>query len=98
MLGIHFAYEDIQRTLLISKGRRKWSNPEIIIFKYGLRLQTLEAHKIEAILKVVEASLSEPGYQKVIAAMEMNHYLGELVNAAPILNRYNYQYIPHILF
>ncbi|KAJ5686967.1 hypothetical protein N7536_009586 [Penicillium majusculum] len=75
-----------------SDSWRKWSNPEILIFKYGLRLQTLTTRKIEAILKLVEASLSESGYQKVTAAMEMNHYLGELVNAAPILNRYNYQF------
>ena len=78
------------RQLLINT-RRKWSNPEVLIFKYGLQLESLESHKIEAILKLVEASLSEAGYHKVRAAMETNHFLGELCNAAPIMNRYSYQ-------
>ncbi|KAJ5783023.1 hypothetical protein N7457_004797 [Penicillium paradoxum] len=75
-----------------SDAWRKWSNPEVLIFKYGVRLHTLAAHKIAAILRLVEVSLSEEGYSKVIAAMEVNHFLGELVNAAPILNRYSYQF------
>ncbi|KAJ5513827.1 hypothetical protein N7463_003379 [Penicillium fimorum] len=75
-----------------SDSWRKWSNPEVLIFKYGLRLHTLATHKIKAILKLVEASLSDAGYQKVIGAMELNHFLGELVHAAPILNRYSYQF------
>ncbi|KAJ5368565.1 uncharacterized protein N7496_008325 [Penicillium cataractarum] len=75
-----------------SDAWRKWSNPEVLIFKYGLQLQSLESYKIEAILKLVEASLSKTGYYKLKAAMETNHFLGELCNAAPILNRHSYQF------
>ncbi|KAL4891197.1 hypothetical protein BDV59DRAFT_194410 [Aspergillus ambiguus] len=71
---------------------RKWSNPEVLIFKYGIRLDMLATHKVEAILNLFKASLSEAGYQKLVAAMEINHFLGELVNGAPILNRYSYQF------
>ncbi|PWY84383.1 hypothetical protein BO83DRAFT_303627 [Aspergillus eucalypticola CBS 122712] len=75
-----------------SNDWRKWSNPEVVIFKYGVRLHTLCPQKIHAILKLVEASLSEAGYGKVVAAMEVNHFLGELVNGALILNRHSYQF------
>ncbi|KAF9890642.1 hypothetical protein FE257_005773 [Aspergillus nanangensis] len=71
---------------------RKWSNPEVLIFQYGVRLHTLTPPKIVAILKLVEASLSEAGYRKVVTAMDLNHFLGELVNGAPILNRHSYQF------
>ena len=95
MLGISSPCKSPNETPLLTEFRRKWSNPEVLIFKYGIRLHTLEAHKIAAILKLVEVSLSEAGYQKVISAMEVNHFLGELVNAAPIMNRYSYQYVLH---
>ncbi|KAJ5668756.1 hypothetical protein N7462_009826 [Penicillium macrosclerotiorum] len=72
-------------------GMRKWSNPELLIFENGIRLEALSREKQDAILDLVRASTSEKGYAKIVAAMTMNKFLGELVNARPILNQFSYQ-------
>jgi Protein of unknown function (DUF3500) len=71
--------------------RRKWSNPEILFNDCGLRIEFLEDKKVELIFKLLEASLSTAGYAKVRDAMRINHFLGELVNAKPILNELSYK-------
>ncbi|KAL4884952.1 hypothetical protein BJY04DRAFT_232448 [Aspergillus karnatakaensis] len=71
---------------------RKWSNPELLIFETGVRLESLHGDKILKIMFLIQASLSPKGYEKITAAMEINHFLGELLNAKPILNRNSYQF------
>lgn len=65
-------------------------NPEFMLFKCGLRLEDLEKAKIEAIMNLVQSSLSDKGFDKVRGAMKTNKFLGELCHKKAILNEYSY--------
>ncbi|WP_022882241.1 DUF3500 domain-containing protein [Gryllotalpicola ginsengisoli] len=69
---------------------RAWSNPEFMVYRIGLRLECLADEKVEAILEVVRRSLSPEGYQRVRQAMELNGFLGRLVELPEILNARSY--------
>jgi len=49
------------------------------------------------VFALVEASTSSTGYKKIRDALRTNHFLGELVNARPILNELSYKYISRLL-
>lgn len=72
---------------------RTWSNPEFYFSKKGLRLEELDTPAREAILAVLEATLSPEGYQKAVSAMRINHFLGELVNTPSICNEFSYNFV-----
>ncbi|KAJ4298220.1 hypothetical protein N0V90_006119 [Kalmusia sp. IMI 367209] len=76
-----------------AKEWRAWSNPEILLRPFGLRLEEVPESTAEAILSVVEASLSPEGYQKALAAMRINHFLGECVQLPKIMNKYSYNFL-----
>lgn len=57
-----------------------------------MRVEFLDGPKIDLILKLIQASLSPVGYEKVRDAMKTNHFLGELLNSRPILNQFSYKY------
>ena len=69
---------------------RGWSNPEFVFHRNGLRLEDLEPHKVGAILELVRESLSPQGYGRVAEAMELNGFLGELVDLPTIMNPLSY--------
>lgn len=69
---------------------RAWSNPEFVIHRVGLRLEELDEPQVEAILALVEASLSPRGYGRVREAMALNGFLGELVELPAIMNERSY--------
>ncbi|WP_221934761.1 DUF3500 domain-containing protein [Georgenia yuyongxinii] len=69
---------------------RAWSNPEFVIHRVGLRLEDLDAHKVEAALEVVRASLSAEGYERVREAMSLNGFLGALTELPTIMNDQSY--------
>lgn len=69
---------------------RGWSNPEFVFFRNGLRLEEQSDETVEAILAIVEASLSEEGYARAREAMHLNGYLGELVDLPTIMNDRSY--------
>jgi len=69
---------------------RAWSNPEFVFHRVGLRLEDLAEHQVEAVLALVEASLSPEGFERVREAMELNGFLGELVDLPTILNDRSY--------
>ncbi|MEL5991802.1 DUF3500 domain-containing protein [Microbacterium phosphatis] len=69
---------------------RGWSNPEFVFKRIGLRLEDLEDAKAEAVLALVEASLSPEGYQRVREAMGLNGFLGSLVGLPEIMNERSY--------
>ncbi|OJJ48747.1 hypothetical protein ASPZODRAFT_14872 [Penicilliopsis zonata CBS 506.65] len=71
---------------------RTWSNPEFLLSHKGLRLDEVEVNVREAILKVLQATLSPEGYEKAIAAMRINHFLGELVESPKVMNEYSYNF------
>lgn len=72
--------------------RRKWSNPEFIIYRTGVRLEDLHEDEVQAILDLVRESTSATGYSRILGAMQTNEFLGQLCNAKPILNKRSYQY------
>lgn len=69
---------------------RGWSNPEFVFFRIGLRLEEQSDEIVRAALAVVEASLSPAGYERVVEAMALNGYLGELVDLPTIMNERSY--------
>ena len=58
----------------------------------GIRLEFIEQGKRDLVLDLLRFSLSPGGFEKALGAMRTNEFLGELVNAKPILNGYSYQH------
>jgi len=71
---------------------RMWSNPELYINRYGLRMDELSQRLRDAILGVMRASLSPRGFDKARACMLMNEFLGQLVGGPRVLNQYSYNF------
>ncbi len=71
---------------------RMWSNPELYVNRYGLRMDELSQRLRDAILEVVRASLSPRGFEKARACMLMNEFLGQLVGGPRVLNQYSYNF------
>jgi hypothetical protein len=78
---------------LNAKEWRSWSNPEILLRPFGLRLEELDASIATSILDVIKATFSPEGYDKAIAAMRINHYLGEICEVPKIMNEYSYNFL-----
>jgi hypothetical protein len=76
-----------------SRNWRAWSNPEILLRPFGLRLEDLPEDKALLILDVLEASFSPEGYEKALAAMRINHFLGEVCGVPKIMNKYSYNFL-----
>lgn len=76
-----------------AKEWRAWSNPEFLLRPFGLRLEDLPDELATSILGVVEASFSPEGYQKAVAAMRINHFLGEVCQVPRIMNKYSYNFL-----
>ncbi|KAI2488558.1 DUF3500 domain containing protein [Pyrenophora tritici-repentis] len=72
---------------------RAWSNPEFLLRPLGLRLEEVSEQTAQLILGVLGGSLSSGGYEKAIAAMRINHFLGEVVKLPNILNKYSYNFL-----
>jgi len=72
---------------------RAWSNPEMLLRPFGLRLEEVSKPVAESILSVMEASLSPEGFKKALAAMRINHFLGELCEIPKIMNMYSYNFL-----
>lgn len=71
---------------------RRWNNTEIYFYRIGLRLEEVSLPVRDAILAVIGASLSAPGFEKIRDVMRLNAFLGELVNAPPIFNEWSYNF------
>jgi hypothetical protein len=69
---------------------RGWSNPEFVFHRTGLRLEDLEEPKAQAILGLIEASLSPAGLARLREAMALNGYLGELTGLPTVMNERSY--------
>ncbi|GES65803.1 putative Aspergillus niger contig An14c0130, genomic contig [Aspergillus terreus] len=72
---------------------RTWSNPEFLLSDKGLRLDEVTPTVRDAILAVLQATLSPEGYAKAISAMRINHFLGELVHAPAVMNEFSYNFV-----
>jgi len=71
---------------------RAWSNPEIYVNKFGLRLDEIQSPVRDAVLDVMRASLSPKGYTKARNVLYMNQFLGEVVQAPRVLNQYSHNF------
>jgi hypothetical protein len=69
---------------------RAWANPELYVFRHGLRLEETSDEFVEAVHGLLKASLSPSGYEKVAGCMKVNHFLGSLVEAPGVLNSKSY--------
>jgi hypothetical protein len=78
--------------------RRKWSNPEFLIYRTGIRLEDLPETTVSAIHALLRASTSEAGYARLLAAMKTNRFLGDLCKAVGIMNERSYQCVTAILY
>jgi hypothetical protein len=72
---------------------RAWSNPEFLLRPFGLRLEEQTESVATSILSVLEATFSPEGYQKALAAMRINHFLGEICQVPRIMNKYSYNFL-----
>ncbi|KPI40651.1 uncharacterized protein AB675_10789 [Cyphellophora attinorum] len=71
---------------------RYWANPEIYIYRHGIRLDEISDELCEAVFAVIRASLSERGYAKARGCMKVNHFLGDIVNGRKVLNERSYNF------
>lgn len=71
---------------------RAWSNPEVLLSDHGVRLDEVPAAVRDAVLALLEASLSAEGYAQARAAMRVNGFLGALVRAPAVLNEFSYSF------
>ncbi|KAI2473685.1 hypothetical protein F4781DRAFT_379843 [Annulohypoxylon bovei var. microspora] len=72
---------------------RSWSNPEFLLSDKGIRLESVTPELRASVLALLEATLSPEGYEKAVAAMRVNHFLGELVNAPDVMNEHSYNFV-----
>lgn len=71
---------------------QSWANPEFMQHDTGLRLDELDPPVRDAVLGVVEASLSPQGYGLVRNLMRINGFLGDLVELPLLMNEYSYNF------
>ena len=72
---------------------RCWSNPEFLLRPLGVRLEELSEEMAKSVLAVVEATFSPEGFEKALAAMRINHFLGEICDVSNIMNKYSYNFL-----
>ncbi|KQQ82287.1 DUF3500 domain-containing protein [Arthrobacter sp. Leaf137] len=71
---------------------QSWANPEFMQHDTGLRLDELDGPVRDAILGVVEASLSGEGFELVRNLMRINGFLGDLVELPLLMNEFSYNF------
>jgi hypothetical protein len=88
--------DDHQRERLLkeldAEEWRYWANPEIYIYRHGIRLDEIPDQLCEAVFAVLRASLSCRGYAKARGCMKVNKFLGEIVNGRKVLNERSYNF------
>ncbi|KAH7095433.1 hypothetical protein FB567DRAFT_601335 [Paraphoma chrysanthemicola] len=71
---------------------RRWLNPEIYIYRHGVRLEEISQGLVTAIHDIMRASLSPEGYVKARGCMRVNQFLGEVVDGQGVLNEKSYNF------
>ncbi|KAL5313139.1 hypothetical protein ACEPPN_018872 [Leptodophora sp. 'Broadleaf-Isolate-01'] len=71
---------------------RRWINPEIYVYRHGIRLEETSEDVVEAIHDLMRASLSPEGYAKARGCMKVNQFLGEVVDGRKVLNERSYNF------
>ncbi|KAL6251317.1 hypothetical protein RBB50_001525 [Rhinocladiella similis] len=83
---------DILKKAVDAHEWRAWLNPEIYVYRHGLRLEEVSDDLVSAIHDLMHASLSDYGYHKASGCMKINHFLGEVVNGKKVLNVKSYNF------
>ncbi|KAF4625767.1 hypothetical protein G7Y89_g12398 [Cudoniella acicularis] len=73
--------------------RQAWSNPELYVHRFGVRLDEAAEDTRLAVLQLMKATLSPEGFEKALSAMRINGFLGELVGAPKVMNLYSYNFL-----
>lgn len=71
---------------------RCWMNPEIYVYRHGIRLEEVSDELVLAIHGIMRTSLSPSGYIKARGCMQVNHFLGQAVNGQKVLNERSYNF------
>jgi hypothetical protein len=71
---------------------RAWMNPELYISRHGVRLEETNDAFADAVHDLLRASLSPSGYRKARGCIQVNHFLGEVVNGRKVLNEKSYNF------
>ncbi|NUT71356.1 DUF3500 domain-containing protein [Pseudarthrobacter sp. C4D7] len=71
---------------------QSWANPEFMQHDTGLRLDEIVAPVRDAVLGVMEASLSPAGFELVRNLMRINGFLGDLVELPLLMNEFSYNF------
>lgn len=85
--------KDKVRYPMAAREWRCWSNPEFLLRPFGLRLEELQEDVAQSVLNILEATFPPEGYQKALAAMRINHFLGECCDVLNIMNKYSYNFL-----
>lgn len=72
---------------------RTWSNPEFVLYDCGVRLDELADDARAAVRDLIGATLGAAGAAQVLAAMEVNHRLGQILQLPEALNRHSYHLV-----
>lgn len=72
---------------------RTWSNPEFLLSNKGIRLDEVKPSTRDAVLAVLQATLSPEGFTKALGAMRINGFLGDLVQAPRVCNEFSYNFV-----
>lgn len=70
----------------------KWQNTEIYVEKHGLRLEYATQKMRDLVLDILRSSLSTQGYRNTIGVMQLNAFLGMLLNAPGVCNEWSYNF------
>jgi len=72
---------------------RYWNNPELYIFKSGVRLEESSRSLVTLIHNLLRATLSPSGYLKAAGCMKTNAFLGRLVHGEKVLNEESFNFV-----
>ncbi|RFN44218.1 hypothetical protein FIE12Z_11544 [Fusarium flagelliforme] len=72
---------------------RTWSNPEFLLTDKGIRLDEVSKALRDRVMGLLKATLSVQGYEKAVAAMRINGFLGDLVESRTIMNEFSYNFV-----
>ncbi|WP_197515979.1 DUF3500 domain-containing protein [Mycobacterium sp. 1465703.0] len=71
---------------LDSRVWRAWMNPEFYLLPYGLRLEDLDSTTLALVMSLIQASVSDKGYRKIVDLMRINDFLGHIVGVPNAIN------------
>lgn len=71
----------------------KWQNTEMFVEEHGLRLEKTTEPVRALAMAVVQASLSDTGYEQSVGVMRLNAFLGEVLGAPGVLNQWSYNFV-----